>query len=150
MLPLLLALPLAVVPAPRFTPQDALHAEWRRRPPVVSAAERAALPPADRARLDLALARIGAPGAPSLLPPELETPTVAAWEAKAAAARAPEERFAALFMLNRLKSPRALDALRGLGARDAAAWPRTLHLEAAVAAARLNGGVVDRGLRAFL
>ena len=150
MLPLLLALPLAVVPAPRFTPQDALHAEWRRRPPVVSAAERAALPPADRARLDLALARIGAPGAPALLPPELETPTVAVWEAKAAAARAPEERFAALFMLNRLKSPRALDALRGLGERDAAAWPRPLHLEAAVAAARLNGGVVDRGLRAFL
>ena len=133
-----------------FTPEDALRAEWSRQPPAFTVAQTAGLPAADRARLDRTLRRLGAPGAPALLPPELAQPTLAAWEVKAAAARTPPERFTALFMLNRLKSPRALAALAGLGPRDAAAWPKHLHLEAAVATARLNGGEPPPELEAFL
>ncbi|MDR3683420.1 MAG: peptidylprolyl isomerase [Geothrix sp.] len=135
---------------PRFTPRDAIQAEWARQPLAWTEAQKAALPTADRARLERTLRRIGAPGAPSLLPPELEKPTLDIWEAKAAAARTPRERFTALFFLNRLKSPQALAALAGLAPADAAAWPRHLHLEAAIATARLNGAEVTPGLQAFL
>jgi cyclophilin family peptidyl-prolyl cis-trans isomerase len=133
-----------------FTRSDAIQAEWRRQPPTLSEAEKAALSAPDRARLDLTLARIGAPGAPALLPPELEKPSLAAWETKATAARRPQERFTALYFLNRLKSARALSALEGLEPTDAATWPKHLHLEASIATARLNGGEVSPGLLAFL
>ncbi|GLH69235.1 hypothetical protein GETHPA_07680 [Geothrix rubra] len=145
-----LAAPLASAQPPHFTVRDAIQAEWNRQPPAFSDVQRAALPAADRARLDLTLARIGAPGAPALQPPELEKPTVAAWEAKAKAARSPRERFDALFLLNRLKSPRALTALDGLGPADAKAWPAHLHLEAQIATARLQGGEVSPSLQGFL
>lgn len=129
----------------RFTAVDALRAEWARQAPEVAevAAE-------DRARLELALRRIGAPGAPALLPPELDQPSAEAWVAKARSARSPEDRYTALFFLNRLKSPLAFVALEGLGAADAAAWPRHLHLEHAVATARINGCPADAALRDFL
>jgi cyclophilin family peptidyl-prolyl cis-trans isomerase len=81
---------------------------------------------------------------------ELEKPTLEAWEAKAKAARTPQERFTALFFLNRLKSPMALMALDGLTAADAATWPKHLHLEASIASARLNGAEVSPALLAFL
>lgn len=132
---------------PRFTPLDALQAEWSRQAPALSGED---LPPADRARLELALKRIGAPGAPELLPPELDKATVEAWEAKAKAARTPEDRFAALFFLNRLKSPLAFEALASLKPEEASAWPRHLHLEQAVATARINGAPATPGVRAFL
>ena len=135
---------------PAFTAQDALKAEWDRLPPALTQAEREALPAADRQRLELALQRIGAPGAPALLPPELETPTLPVWEAKAREARSPQERFTALVFLNRLKSPRALSALDGLKPNQAGAWPRHLHLEGPVAAAQLNGGAVSQELQGFL
>lgn len=134
----------------RFTPRDAIQAEWQRQPPSFSAAEKAVLSLPDRLRLDRTLARIGAPGAPALLPPELEKPTLETWEAKASAARTPQERFSALFFLNRLKSPKALSALDGLVATDATTWPKHLSLEASIATARLNGGEVSPGLQAFL
>ena len=135
---------------PQFTLREAIQAEWSRQPPTFSEAQRAALPAADRARLDLTLARIGAPGAPALLPPELEQPTTAAWEAKAKAARRPQERFTALFFLNRLKSPKALTALDGLTTVDARTWPAHLHLEAQLATARLQGGEITPALQGFL
>jgi len=135
---------------PRFTAQDAIRVEWSRQPPTLTEAQVTALPAADRERLRLSLWRIGAPGAPALLPPELEKPTLALWEAKAAVARTPAERFTALFFLNRLKSPQALTALKGLSGADAATWPRHLHLEAALAAAKLNGAEVTAPLQAFL
>jgi cyclophilin family peptidyl-prolyl cis-trans isomerase len=131
----------------RFTPTDALKAEWARQAPALVGQD---LPAEDRARLDLTLRRIGAPGAPPLLPPELEQPTAEAWVAKARAARTPEERFTALFFLNRLKSPLAFSALEGLAAADAENWPRHLHLENAVATARINGSPAEAGVRAFL
>lgn len=129
----------------RFTAIDALRAEWARQAPDATgvAAE-------DRARLDLAVRRIGAPGAPALLPPELDQPSAEAWVAKARAARTPEERYTALFFLNRLKSPLAFAALEGLGAADGAGWPRHLHLEHAVATARINGSPAEAGVRDFL
>jgi cyclophilin family peptidyl-prolyl cis-trans isomerase len=145
----LLGLPLFAAP-PTFTVRDAIRAEWMRQPPVFSEAEKAQLPPADRARLELTLKRIGAPGAPALLPAELEKPTLENWEAKAAAAKTPEERFTALYFLNRLKSPKALSALNGLTAKDAEAWPKHLHLEAGIASARLNGCEVGASLQGFL
>jgi cyclophilin family peptidyl-prolyl cis-trans isomerase len=145
----LLALPLLAAP-PRFTVRDAIQAEWARQPLAFTEAQKAALPPADRARLERSLRRIGAPGSPALLPPELDKPTLEAWEAKAQAARSPQDRFTALFMLNRLKSPKALRALEGLKPADAAAWPRHLHLEAPIAGARLNGAEVSPELQAFL
>ena len=145
----LLSLPL-LAQAPHFTIREAIQAEWSRQPPVFTEAQRTALPAADRARLDLTLARIGAPGAPALLPPELEKPTAEAWEAKAKAARTPRERFDALFFLNRLKRPDALLALDGLRPPDAQAWPAQLHLEAQIATARLNGSEVTPALQAFL
>ncbi len=145
----LLASGLVAAP-PAFTAKDALHAEWRRQAPAFTADQVAALPAPDRARLERTLARIGAPDAPRLLPPEWEQPTLEAWLAKAAAAKTPRERFDALFFLNRLKSPRALEALSGLTAKDAATWPRRLHLEAAVATARLNGAEVGPDLEGFL
>ena len=46
----------------RFTPAAALKAEWARTPPALAPAEVEA---EDRARLDLALRRIGAPGEPT-------------------------------------------------------------------------------------
>ena len=135
---------------PPFAPRDAIQAEWARQPLAWTEAQKSALPAADRARLERALARIGAPGAPALLPPELEQPTEARWLAKAAAARTPRERFDALFFLNRLKSSQALKALDGLAAAEAAAWPKHLHLEAQIATARLNGAEVSPALQAFL
>lgn len=138
------------VPGPRFTARDAIQAEWARQPLAWTEAQKAALPPADRARLEWTILRIGAPGAPALLPPELDKPTVDAWEAKAKAARTPQERFTALFFLNRLKSPKALTALDGLAAADAAAWPKHLHLEASIATAHLNGAEIAPALQAFL
>ncbi len=131
----------------RFTARDALQAEWSRVPPAVAATD---LPPDDRARLDRTLRRIGAPGAPALLPAELDQPSAAAWVEKARAARTPEQRFTALFFLNRLKSPLAFAALEGLAAADAATWPKHLHLEQAVATARIQGSPADAGVRAFL
>ena len=135
---------------PTFTPQDALRAEWARQPLTFTETQRAALSPADRARLELALRRIGAPGAPPLLPPELDLPTETLWLQKAKAAKTPRERFDALFFLNRFKSAQALTALAGLSAADAAAWPRHLHLEAGLATARLNGAEVSPLLVGFL
>jgi cyclophilin family peptidyl-prolyl cis-trans isomerase len=132
---------------PKFTPADALRAEWSRQIPALRPEDLTAV---ERERLELALKRIGAPGAPELLPPELDKPTVEAWEAKAKAARTPEERFTALFFLNRLKSAHAFEALAGLTPEDAAAWPRHLHLEQAVAAARINGAPATPGIRSFL
>jgi cyclophilin family peptidyl-prolyl cis-trans isomerase len=133
-----------------FTALDALKAEWDRKPPVLDAQARAALPEADRARLDLALARIGAPGAPALLPPWLGNPTREAWEARAKEARTPQDRFTALFFLNRLKSPLALTALAGLNPGDVPAWPASLHLENQVATARINGCALDPDLTMFM
>lgn len=129
----------------RFTAVDALRAEWARQAPVVGDVAQE-----DRARLDLAVRRIGAPGAPSLLPPELDQPGAEAWVAKAKAARSPEDRFTALFFLNRLKSPLAFAALEGLTAADGPGWPRHLHLEHAVATARINGSPAEAGVRDFL
>jgi cyclophilin family peptidyl-prolyl cis-trans isomerase len=135
---------------PRFTVRDAIQAEWARQPLAWTETQKAALPWRDRARLEQSIRRIGAPGAPALLPPELEMPTLEAWEAKAQFARTPQERFTALFFLNRLKSPEALMALEGLAATEAASWPRHLHLEASIATARLNGAQVSTTLQAFL
>jgi cyclophilin family peptidyl-prolyl cis-trans isomerase len=146
---LLLGLPLLAAP-PSFGVREAIRAEWRRQPPVFRDAERAQLPPADRARLELTLQRIGATGAPALLPPELDKPTLEAWEAKAVTAKTPQERFTALFFLNRLKSTKALMALDGLGSEDAKTWPKHLHLEASIATARLNGCEVSPALQDFL
>jgi cyclophilin family peptidyl-prolyl cis-trans isomerase len=87
---------------------------------------------------------------PTLLPPELANPTLEVWEAKAQAAKTPQERFTALHFLNRLKSSKALRALEGLRSEDAATWPKHLHLEAGIATARLNGGEVSAELQAFL
>ena len=145
----LLSLPL-LAQTPHFSVQDAIQAEWARQPVVFTAAQKAALPPGDRARLERSLARIGAPGAPALLPAELEQPTLACWEAKATTALLPQARFTALFMLNRLKSAKALSALDGLGAADATLWPKHLHLEASIATARLNGAEVSPALQGFL
>lgn len=108
------------------------------------------LPPPDRARYELSLARINAPGAPDLLPPELAHPSKETWEGLAHRAKTPEERFNALFFLNRFKAPDALAALDGLAAADAKAWPKHLHLEAQVATARINGGEVSVPLQVFL
>lgn len=135
---------------PHFTIREAIQAEWTRQPLAFTEAQKAALSPADRARLERTLQRIGAPGAPALLPPELEKPTLEIWEAKAKVATSPQERFTALFMLNRLKSPNALSALAGLTAADAATWPKHLYLEASIATARLNGAEVPPALQAFL
>lgn len=135
---------------PQFTVRDAIRAEWDRQPLAFTEAEKAALPAADRARLERALQRIGAAGSPALLPPELDNPTAEAWEGQAKAARTPQERFTALFFLNRFKSPKALLALDGLGAADAAAWPKHLHLEASLATARLNGAEIPPALQGFL
>jgi cyclophilin family peptidyl-prolyl cis-trans isomerase len=145
----LLNLPL-LAQLPHFTVRDAIQAEWARRPLVWSEAQKAALPPQDRTRMERSIQRIGAPGAPPLLPSELEKPTPEAWEAKAKTARTPQERFTALVFLNRLKSPKALTSLEGLSPADAAIWPRHLHLEAATALARLNGAEVSTALQAFL
>ncbi|MBP1771106.1 MAG: Peptidyl-prolyl cis-trans isomerase PpiA precursor [Holophagaceae bacterium] len=149
--PLLLLLPAALLAqAPHFTPREAIRAEWARRPLAWTEARKAGLPPADRARLERTLQRIGGPGAPALLTPELDNPTLPIWEAKAREARSPEDRFTALFFLNRLKSPKALSALEGLGPADAVTWPRHLHLEGAVSTARLNGANPGPALQVFL
>lgn len=116
-LPKVLAL---LPPAMRFSPRDALLAEWHRQAPDLRPEQTLA---ADRPRLVQTLARIGAPGAPALLPPELATPTEEQWLTKAAQARDPVERFTALMFLNRLKSPRSWVALTGLAEKDAATWP---------------------------
>jgi len=137
-------------PTSRFSVRDAIAAEWARQPLTFSEAQKAALPPADRTRLERAILRIGAPGTPALLPPDLDKPTLERWEVRGKTARTPEERFTALFFLNRLKSPKALSALDGLTPADAASWPRHLHLEAAIATARLNGAEVSPILQAFL
>ncbi len=148
-IPVLLSLPALAAP-PAFTVRRAIRAEWNRQPPIFSEAEKNRLPVADRARLELTLARIGAPGAPALLPPELDTPTLEVWEAKAAVARTPQERFTALHFLNRLKSAKALLSLKNLTEKDAETWPKHLHLEAGIATARLNGAEVGTELQGFL
>jgi cyclophilin family peptidyl-prolyl cis-trans isomerase len=145
----LLSLPL-LAQGPRFTVRDAIQAEWARQPLTWTEAQKAGLSAEDRARLERTLQRIGAPGASAWLPPELEKPSLEAWEAKAKAARTPQERFTALFFLDRLKSPKALMALDGLAPADASTWPKHLHLEASLATARLNGAAVSPGLQAFL
>lgn len=133
----------------RFSPADAVKAEWERRLPTLSEPEVAQLPKSDLARWERARWRIGQPGTPDLLPAELASPTTKIWEEKARVARTPQERFTALFMLNRLKSDQALTALAGLTVEDAQTWPRLLHLENPIAAARLNGAAVSPGLRNF-
>ncbi|MDP2875817.1 MAG: peptidylprolyl isomerase [Holophaga sp.] len=145
----LLGLPLLATP-PTFTVQDAIQAEWKRQSPSFSELEKSQLSESDRTRLDLTLKRIGAPNAPALLPPELDKPTAELWEAKAIAAKTPQERFTALFFLNRLKSAKALMSLEGLRASNAKTWPKHLHLEASIATARLNGGEVKPELQGFL
>jgi cyclophilin family peptidyl-prolyl cis-trans isomerase len=137
-------------PRPRFTPVDAVRAEWARQVPDIAPEARDLFSEADEARFVLTLKRIGAPGCPDLLPPELDRPTEEAWIAKAKTARTPQERFTALHFLNRLKSRQAFLALEGLGAEDAKAWPAALHLEHAVATARINGSTAPASLRAFL
>lgn len=136
--------------ADHFTVRDAIAAEWARQPPSLSEAQRRALDAADRARLELTMARIGAPGAPPLLPVELANPTVDRWLAKAKAARTPRERFDALSFLNRQKRPESLTALAGLTREEAATWPRQFHLEAELATAQLNGGELPPELRQFV
>jgi len=133
-----------------FTAQDAVRAEWNRKPPALTPEAVAGLAPADRARLERTLQRIGAPGAPSLLPPWLETPTAAVWEAKAMEARTPQERVTALHFLNRLKSTKALTALEGLLPTDVAKWPVDLQLEGAVATARIQGCPMPERLPDFI
>ncbi len=137
-------------PEPRFTVRDAIRSEWARQPLSWTEAQKAALPPRDRLRLERTILRIGAPGTPPLLPPELEKPTLEAWETKAKIARSPQDRFTALHFLNRLKSPKALLALAGLKPADAATWPKHLHLEASIATAQLNRAEVSTNLQAFL
>ena len=141
---------LAQTDVSHFTARDAIQAEWARQPLTFTEAQKVALPARDRARLERTLARIGAPGTPALLPPELEKPALEVWEAKAKVARTPQERFTALFFLNRLKSQKALEPLSGLTPTDAASWPKHLHLEASIATARLNGAAVTAALQAFL
>ena len=141
---------LAFAQAPGFSAKDAVLAEWNRRLPALDAQQLAQLPAADRARYERSLARIGAPGAPDLLPPELAHPTKELWEDLARKARTPQERFTALFFLNRFKAPDALVALDGLTAADAKAWPAHLHLEAQIATARINGSEVRADVQAFL
>jgi cyclophilin family peptidyl-prolyl cis-trans isomerase len=147
---LLLACLPVLAQAPHFTWREAVEAEWARQPLAWTEARKAALPPEDRARLDRAILRIGAPGTPALLPSELDQPTAEAWEARARHARTPQARFTALFFLNRLRHPRALLALEGLTPADAAAWPKHLHLEAQIATARLNGAEITPALQTFL
>ncbi|HET8902272.1 MAG TPA: hypothetical protein VFM84_10065, partial [Holophagaceae bacterium] len=130
-----------------FTTKDAIRSEWLRKAPSIAVAS---VQTADRARYELSLARIGAPGAPELLPPELAHPTKELWEGLARQAKTPQERFTALFFLNRFKAPDALVALDGLTVEDAKAWPKHLHLEAQVATARINGCEVPPALQAFL
>ncbi len=132
---------------PHFTIHDAIQAEWMRTAPNLKVD---ALPKADRERYQLALQRIGAPGMPKLLPPELGNPTAEIWEAKAKEAKTPQERFTALHFLNRLKSPKALTALDGLRPEDAKTWPKHLYLDANIATARLQGGEVSKELQSFL
>ncbi len=146
----LLACPAAFAQAQTYTAVDAVRAEWDRKPPVLTPEALAALSPADRARYDLTLRRIGAPGAPALLPPWLENPTAAVWEARALEARTPQERFTAFHFLNRLKSAKVFSALEGLTPADALAWPPYLHLEGQVTTARLNGNEPSPAAQAFL
>ncbi len=134
----------------KFTPVDALRAEWKRFPPFFSAAERSVLTRAERVRLELTLRRIGTPEAAPLLPGELDKPTREVWEQRALLARTPEDRFTALHFLNRLGSKKALSALAGLEAADADRWPRFLHLEFPLAAARLRGEKPTPEMDAFL
>lgn len=133
-----------------FTPVDAVKAEWDRKPPVLTPEAMAALPPGDRARLELTLKRIGAPGAPDLLPTWLANPTLPVWEAKALEAVTPQDRFTALHFLNRLKSPKALSALESLTPADATTWPAHLHLEGPLATAILNSAAVNPPVIAFM
>lgn len=135
---------------PRFTAADAVRAEWARQAPAVAAEDRDLFSAEDEARFVRTLARIGAPGAPALLPEELERPAEALWVERARAAQTPEQRFTALHFLNRLKSRQALAALEGLTAEDAKAWPAHLHLEHAIASARINGCAAAPALRDFL
>ncbi|HJV21434.1 MAG TPA: hypothetical protein VJ570_02005, partial [Holophagaceae bacterium] len=146
----LLSSPMLRAQTPAFGVHEALRAEWARTAPPLSEADRARLSPEDRARLDRTLRRLGQPGLPDLLPPELAAPTEAIWLEKAKVARTPQERVTALAFLNRFKSARALSALEGLTVRDARTWPRFLSLQGAVASARLNGGTPSPDVAAFL
>ncbi|HJW33048.1 MAG TPA: peptidylprolyl isomerase [Holophagaceae bacterium] len=151
MVPILFAgCALAAQSAPAFGIHEAIRAEWARQAPTFSEADRARLAPEDRIRLERTLQRLGQPGQPALLPPELAAPTETLWLDKARAARSPEARMTALAFLNRLKSKQALVALEGLSAEDATTWPPLLHLQNAVATARLNGGAPSPAVGAFL
>ncbi len=132
---------------PAFKPADAVKAAWERQPLKLLPE---GLSEVDRLRLELTRKRIGAPGDPALLPPELEAPTEAVWLEKARAARTPQERVDALFFLNRLKSPKALEALAGLTAADAPTWPARLQVRPFVAVAQLNGAEPSPALQGFL
>ncbi|MBP7866506.1 MAG: peptidylprolyl isomerase [Acidobacteria bacterium] len=134
----------------RYGPREAVRAEWARQDPGLGEGVGKALSPEDRDRLELSLRRIGKPGMPPMLPPELDQPALADWEQRALRAKSPQDRFTALHFLNRLKSPKSLSALAGLAPADAAAWPRHLQLSQAVAAARLRGEKPDAALTAFL
>lgn len=147
---MLAACPAAAASAGRYGPREAVRTEWARQDPGLGEGAGKTLSPEDRDRLELSLRRIGKPGMPPLLPPELDQPALADWEERARVAKTPQERFTALHVLNRLKSPKALSALSGLVGSDAAAWPRHLQLSQAVAAARLRGEKPDAALTAFL
>ena len=130
-----------------YGPKQAIRAEWERKLPALQPDR---LAPAHRERLAQSRRRIGRPGDPGTIPSDQIAPTETVWLAKARAAKSPQDRYTALYWLNRLKSKSALEALRGLRPEDAAAWPVALHLENALATARLNGGRVDADLEAFL
>ena len=149
-IPLLGVCGILAAQAPCFSVRDEILAEWNRAMPALGADQIAALAPADRARYDRALARIGAPGAPDLLLPELEHPTKEIWEDLARKAKTPQERFTALFFLNRFKAPDALVPLEGLTAEDAKAWPVHLRLDSQVITARIHGAEVSDSIRPFL
>ncbi|MBS1783817.1 MAG: peptidylprolyl isomerase [Acidobacteria bacterium] len=132
---------------PDMGPKVLIHSEWARQSSALISLR---IPTKEQPRLDLALARIGAPGAPALLPLELDHPTKDVWEGLARKAKSPQDRFTALYFLNRFKAADALVALEGLGASDAKTWPGHLHLEGQIATARLNGSEVSEALQGFL
>ena len=137
LIPQLVALQL-LAQAPHFSQTEALWAEWRRQIPVFSERELDNMPLADRMRWVLSVRRIEGIAAPSLLPPELDKPMEALWLEKAAKAGTPQEYFDALYFLNRLRSPRTIDALANLPPDGIRAWPERLRLESQLTAALLG------------
>jgi len=134
----LVAIPM-LAQAPKFTQSEALWAEWRRQAPVFSERQLENMPLADRVRWELSVRRIQGIGAPPLLPPELDKPTEALWLEKAAQAKESGEIFDAFYFLNRLKSPRAMEAFANLPTETGfGAWPKHLRLDAQLTAALLS------------